>query len=81
MKECVYNDIDDENYCYRLGTKCNGDIVKASNYSRPLKVKYSSKNAAFMLEGLCDYYFTELTDLEVIGNVFQYKELLKEGIT
>ena len=51
-----------------------GDIVKLKYISYPLEVKYNTVLAQFQMGD--EHRFTALQDVEVIGNIYENKELL-----
>ena len=60
----------------------DGDIVKWSGQKKPLVVKWDNEIACFVLtkDGLArPYYFglIVLSDIKVVGNIFQNSKLLK----
>ena len=52
-----------------------GDIVKLQYVSQPLEVNYSTVTASFIMGR--EHRFMPLSDLEVIGNIYENKELLE----
>ncbi len=52
-----------------------GDIVKLKYVSYPLEVKYNVALAQFQMGD--EHRFTALQDVEVIGNIYENKELLQ----
>lgn len=51
-----------------------GDIVKIRYVSRPIEVIYSTILASFLIGN--EHRFTALQDIEVIGNIYENRELL-----
>ena len=53
-----------------------GDIVKLKYVSHPQQISYSTVLASFIIGN--EYRFTVIQDIEVIGNIYENKELLDD---
>lgn len=58
---------------------CVGDIAKIKWYEKDiyLEIKFESLTG-FYADGLMDYFQNNYSDFEIVGNIYQNPELLKE---